>query len=72
MTSHTNHHLALDPDRAEAIENVVEEVADEIRHGQVSGDVSHLLGQRLDAAGIALPPEAVEDLAEDIETEVSL
>ena len=59
-------------DRSEAIEHVVAEVEGEIRHGQVSEDVSHLLTERLEAAGIALPPDAVDDLAEAIENDVSL
>jgi hypothetical protein len=67
-----NLHVALGDDRTEAIEHVVSEVEDDIRHGRVSDDVSHLLGQRLEAAGVSLAPDAVDDLAEAIENDVSL
>ncbi|MDF2507278.1 MAG: hypothetical protein K0Q52_1137, partial [Microbacterium sp.] len=32
----------------------------------------HVLAQRLEAAGVSLAPEAVDDLAEAIENDVSL
>ncbi|WP_347975851.1 hypothetical protein [Microbacterium sp. ProA8] len=67
-----NLHVALDDDRIETIEHVVAEVEDDIHHGRVSDDVSHVLGQRLEAAGVSLAPEAVDDLAEAIENDVSL
>ena len=67
-----NLHVALDDDRIEAIEHVVAEVEDDIDHGLVSDDVSHVLAQRLEAAGVSLAPEAVDDLAEAIEADVSL
>ncbi|WP_169581259.1 MULTISPECIES: hypothetical protein [Microbacterium] len=63
---------ALDDDRAETIERVVAEVEDDIRHGRVTDDVSRVLGERLEAAGVALRPDAIEELAEDIENDVSL
>lgn len=73
MTIHHSHlRGALHDDGVEAIEHVVAEVEDDIQHGRVSDDVSHLLDQRLHAAGITLAPEAVDDLAEAIETDVSL
>ncbi|MFK4834515.1 hypothetical protein ACI3KY_02170 [Microbacterium sp. ZW T2_14] len=64
--------VALDDDRIETIEHVVAEVEDDIHHGKVSDDVSHVLAQRLEAAGVSLAPEAVDDLAEAIESDVSL
>lgn len=69
-----NAHLdgGLDDDRTQAIESVVAEVEDDIRHGRVSDDMSLLLAERLEAAGISLPPAAIEDLADAIETDVSL
>lgn len=73
MTIH-NENLPVPPgdDRSETIEHVVADVEDDIRHGRVSEDLSHLLEERLDAAGVELPPDAVEDLAEAIENDVSL
>jgi hypothetical protein len=67
-----NLHVALDDDRIEVIEHVVAEVEDDIHHGRVSDDVSHVLAERLEAAGVSLAPEAVDDLAEAIENDVSL
>ena len=58
-------------DDTEAVEQVVEEVRDDIRHGQVADDVSHVLEERLHAAGVGLRPEVIDDLAEDIESDVS-
>ena len=63
---------AIDGDRLEKIEQIVAEVEDDIQHGRVADDVSHVLGQRLEAAGVTLAPEAIDDLAEAIETDVSL
>jgi hypothetical protein len=65
-------HGALDDDRAETIERAAADIEDDIRHGRVSDDVSHVLGERLTAAGVTLPPDAVDELAEAIETDVSL
>lgn len=67
-----NLHVPLGDDRSETIEHVVADVEDDIRHGRIPDDVSHDLEQRLDAAGVELPPEAVDDLAEAIENDVSL
>lgn len=61
-----------DNDDAEAIEQVVEDVRDDIRHGHISEDVSHVLEERFDEAGIGLRPEVVDDLADEIENDVSL
>lgn len=73
MSNHHAHlHVALDNDQAEAVEHVLAEVEDDIQHGRVSDDVSHLLGKRLEAAGITLAPEVIDDLAEAIENDVSL
>lgn len=59
-------------DDTEAVEQVVEDVRDEIRHGHIEDDVSHVLDERLDEAGLQLRPEAVDDLAEEIENDVSI
>ena len=61
-----------DDDRTAAIERVVAEVEDDIRHGRVTDDMSRLLGERLESAGISLAPAALDELAEAIETDVSL
>ena len=59
-------------DTNEAVEQVVEEVRDDIRHGQVTDDVSHILEERLGEAGVGLRPETIDDLAEEIENDVSI
>ncbi|QIG38067.1 hypothetical protein G5T42_12830 [Microbacterium sp. 4R-513] len=61
-----------DDDRTAAIERVIAEVEDDIRHGRVTDDLSLLLGERLEAAGVTLAPAAIDELAEAIETDVSL
>jgi hypothetical protein len=58
-------------DETAAVEQVVEDVRDDIRHGQVEDDVSTVLEDRLAASGLEMRPEAVDDLAEDIENDVS-
>lgn len=55
----------------ETVDGIAEEVRDEIRLGHVEDDVSHVLKERLDGAGISMRPEDVDDLAEDIERDVS-
>ena len=69
---HAHLHVAPDDQLAEAIDRVVAELEDDIRHGRVADDVSRLLGRRLEAAGVSLPPNAVDDLADAIEADVSL
>jgi hypothetical protein len=59
-------------DDTDAVEQVVEEVRDDIRHGQVEDDVTSVLEDRLTEAGVELRPETIDDLAEDIENDVSL
>jgi hypothetical protein len=58
-------------DTVETAESIAEDVKDEIRLGHVQDDVSHVLEERFDEAGITLRPEAVDDLAEEIERDVS-
>ncbi|HEY3574412.1 MAG TPA: hypothetical protein VGK98_11360 [Arthrobacter sp.] len=53
------------------VEDIAEEVRDEIRLGHVDDDVSHVLKERLDGAGVSMRPEDVDELAEDIERDVS-
>ena len=55
----------------ETPESIADEVRDEIRLGHVEDDVSHVLEERFEEAGIELRPEEVDDLAEEIEKDVS-
>ncbi|APX03715.1 hypothetical protein [Arthrobacter sp. QXT-31] len=55
----------------DTVDDIAEEVRDEIRLGHVDDEVSHVLEERLDGAGISMRPEDVDDLAEDIERDVS-
>lgn len=55
----------------ETVEAIAEDVRSEIRLGHVEDDVTHVLEERLDEAGVHLRPEKVDDLAEDIENDVS-
>lgn len=71
MTSDANPNEPPLIDEAEIVEHIADDVRDEIRHGQVEEDVTHVLEERLDEAGVTLRPEAIDDLAEDIETDVS-
>lgn len=71
MTSNGNHEASA-ADDAEVVEHIAEDVRDEIRHGHVEDDVTHVLAERLDEAGVHLRPEKIEDLAEDIETDASI
>jgi hypothetical protein len=58
-------------DSGETVEHIAEEIRDEIRLGHVQDDVSHVLEERFEEAGINLRPEAVDDLAEEIERDAS-
>ncbi len=58
-------------DGVETAESIAEDVKDEIRLGHVQDDVSHVREELFDEAGINLRPEAVDDLAEEIERDVS-
>lgn len=55
----------------ETVEQIAEDVRSEIRLGHVEDDVTHVLEERLDEAGVHLRPEKVDSLAEDIENDVS-
>lgn len=71
MTANEHSQPVSGEDEEDVVEHVVDEVRDDIRHGQVSDDVSHVLEERLHDAGVELRPERVDALAEDIETDVS-
>ena len=62
---------AADAQSHGTVDDIAEEVRDEIRLGHVDDEVSHVLEERLDGAGINMRPEDVDDLAEDIERDVS-
>jgi molybdopterin-biosynthesis enzyme MoeA-like protein len=71
MTAHEHSQPVSGEDEEDLIEHVVGDVRDEILHGQVADDVSHVLEERLHEVGVDLRPERVDDLAEDIENDVS-
>ena len=74
MTADANQEpLSADPaeTQEETVEDIAEDVRSEIRLGHVEDDVTHVLEERLDEAGVHLRPEKVDDLAEDIENDVS-
>lgn len=66
-----NDETVEDTAHTETPESIADEVRDEIRLGHVEDDVSHVLEERFEEAGIELRPEEVDDLAEEIEKDVS-
>ena len=57
---------------AESVEEIADEIRDDIRLGHVvDDDVSHVLEERLEGAGIDMRPEDVDELAEEIERDAS-
>ena len=56
-------------------EQLVEEIAEDVRHdillGHVEDDVSHVLEERLEEVGLKLPAEDLDELADEIEYAVS-
>lgn len=73
MTTENQEPFAADPaeSQEETVEEIAEDVRSEIRLGHVEDDVTHVLEERLEEAGVHLRPEKVDDLAEDIENDVS-
>jgi hypothetical protein len=55
----------------ETVERIADDLRDDVRLGHVQDDVSHVLEQRLEEAGIEMRPEDVDDLAEEIEKDAS-
>lgn len=53
------------------VEDIAEDVRAEILLGHVEDDVSHVLEERLEEVGLKLPPEDLDDLADEIENDVS-
>ena len=77
---------ADDADRARPIEDggydaavdddeLIEEIADDVRTdillGHVEDDVSNVLEERLEEVGLHVPPEEIDELADEIENDVS-
>ncbi|MCU1570571.1 MAG: hypothetical protein JWR33_1312 [Naasia sp.] len=56
---------------AEKVQGIAEQVLADVQTGLVEEDVSALLQQRLDDAGLEVRPEQVDDLAERIEGDAS-
>ncbi|MER7795887.1 hypothetical protein [Microbacterium sp. NPDC096154] len=71
MTADEHSQPVSGEDEDDLIEHVVDDVHDEILRGHIADDVSHVLGERLHEVGVELRPERVDDLAEDIENDVS-
>jgi hypothetical protein len=65
--------LVVRPDADD--EQLVEEIAEDVRHdillGHVEDDVSHVLEERLEEVGLKLPAEDLDELADEIENDVS-
>lgn len=55
----------------ETVERIADDLRDDVRLGHVQDDVSHVLEERLEEAGIEMRPEDVDDLAEEIEKDAS-
>jgi len=59
------------PDAVGAVEYIAGEVREDIRLGHVEDDVSHVLKERLDEAGLHVRPDSIDELAEDVENDAS-
>ena len=55
----------------ETPESIADEIKDEIHLGHIQDDVSHVLENRFQQAGINMRPEEVDDLAEELERDAS-
>jgi hypothetical protein len=55
----------------ETAESIADEIKDEIHLGHIEDEVSHVLEERFEEAGIDMRPEKVDDLAEEIERDAS-
>jgi hypothetical protein len=55
----------------ETPESIADEIKDEIHLGHIEDEVSHVLEERFEEAGIDMRPEEVDDLAEEIERDAS-
>ncbi len=53
------------------VDDIAQDVRTDILHGHVEDDVSHVLEERLEEVGVTLPPEDIDELADEIENDVS-
>ncbi|MBT2566294.1 hypothetical protein J7I84_07245 [Arthrobacter sp. ISL-85] len=67
----SNDEIAAGADPHETPESIAEDIRREIQLGHVQDDVSHVLEERFEEAGIEARPEEVDDLAEEIERDAS-
>lgn len=66
-----NDEIVAGTEHHETPESIAEDVRHEIQLGHVQDDVTHVLEERFEEAGIEARPEEVEDLAEEIERDAS-
>ena len=66
---HDDHDRSVPPD--DKLNGIVEQVRADIAMGHVSEDVSSVLRQRVDDAGLDVSDEDLESIASDIEVESS-
>ncbi len=58
-------------DDDELVEDIADDVRTDILLGHVEDDVSNVLEERLEEVGLHMPPEEIEELADEIENDVS-
>jgi hypothetical protein len=58
-------------DDEELIEDIADDVRTDILLGHVEDDVSNVLEERLEEVGLHVPPEEIDELADEIENDVS-
>jgi hypothetical protein len=58
-------------DDDELIEEIADDVRTDILLGHVEDDVSNVLEERLEEVGLHVPPEEIDELADEIENDVS-
>lgn len=64
--------IVMEVDGTETVESIADDIRSDIRLGHIQDDVSHVLEERLRKASISLRPEQIDDLAEEIERDVSI
>lgn len=58
-------------DDEELIDDIANDVRTDILLGHVEDDVSNVLGERLEEVGLHVPPEEIDERADEIENDVS-
>lgn len=58
-------------DDEELIEDIADDVRTDILLGHVEDDVSNVLEERFEEVGLHVPPDEIEELADEIENDVS-